>query len=88
MPKCVIDGREVRLCGWSVRETAGAAAKWRLWDSTTVGQGQIVGNGYLAANLSDTQWLGDKGVLCVGGLTVDVLAGAMEFVVWVRHAVG
>lgn len=78
----------VRLCGWSVRETAGATAGFRLWDKGTVGQGNIVGGANLAANGNDHEWLGDKGVLCDGGLTLDWLSGAFDITVWLRHWLG
>lgn len=78
-------GSGVRLCGWSARETAGAAAALRLWDSNTVGQGNIAGNIGLAADLSESVWIGDKGVLCVGGLSVEVVAGEADLTVWLRH---
>lgn len=81
-------GQGVRLCGWSVRETAGATATGRFWSSGTIGQGEIVGGVSLAANAAETQWLGDSGVLCEGGLSYDVLSGAVDLVVYVRHWMG
>ena len=81
-------GRGVRLCGWVARETAGAVATFKLWDSNTQGQGQIIAPVNLAANGNDHEWLGDNGVLCTNGIFVDRVAGSFDLTLWVRDWMG
>lgn len=84
----LIYGTGVRLCGWSARETNSAAAAFTLWATETVGQGEFVATVALAQDSSDHEWLGDKGVLCRGGLSVEAVAGEFDLVVWVRDWLG
>lgn len=78
----------VRVCGWSARETNSAAAAFKLWDSGTVGQGQMMATVALAQDTSDHEWLGDDGVFCRSGLSVEAVAGEFDLVLWVRDWLG
>lgn len=80
----LIYGREVCLCGWSASERTGNAATFDLYASDTDGQGELVASVNLAANGMSTQWLGDAGVVCRGGLFCDRLSGTFNLIVWVR----
>lgn len=81
-------GTGVRLCGWNVRETAGAVAVGRFYNSATATQGEIVGGVSLAANAVAHEWLGDRGVICAGGLSFDRISGTVEIVVYIREWIG
>jgi hypothetical protein len=75
---------EVRLCGWSLRETSAAAvAALRLRNGDSVG-GPLVASIALASGGSDTVWLGDKGIRCGSGVFLDWLAGVFEGAIWLR----
>lgn len=64
------------LRGFTVRETAGAAARIRIHDGTST-SGAVIGASSLAANEAETIWL-DDGVRFGTGLYVDVVTGAVE----------
>lgn len=63
------------LSGWSLRETAGAVASWRLRNGTTVA-GPIVAVGAFVANGSDTVTYYDAHFDV--GLYLEVVAGTIE----------
>lgn len=63
------------LDGWSLRETAGAAAAWRIRDGLTVA-GRILAVGSLPASTSDTVWEFDMHFS--QGLYFEVVAGTIE----------
>ena len=78
----------VKLCGWSVRETAGAAATGRFYNTATVGQGEVIGGVSLAANAADNVNISDEGVLCEGGLSFNRISGTLDVIVYIRHWMG
>ena len=67
------------LSGWSLRETAGAVASWRLRDGTTVA-GAILAVGAFAAAGADTTTYAD--VHFEVGLYWEVVAGTIEGAVY------
>lgn len=71
------------LIGWSVRETAGAAATVVLRDGCDA-NGDVVAEISLAANGAQTIWLGPAGVNVSQGLYVDLVAGAVEGAAYLR----
>lgn len=64
------------LRGLCVRETAGAAARIRVYDNTSAA-GTVIAAVSLAANEAQMVWL-DDGVRFALGLHVDVVTGAVE----------
>lgn len=74
---------EVRLCGWSFRETAAAVATFNLvsGDSANGRVGAVIN---LAAAGNSNEWMGDYGVRFEGGIFLDRLTGTVEGVVWLR----
>lgn len=75
---------EVRLCGWSLLETTGAASASALIRNGAGAANEIAAAVALAQGSSETIWLGDRGVRCDGGLFLDVLAGSLQGTLWVR----
>lgn len=72
------------LCGWSFRETSGSAVsvlELRTGDATS---GAILGEAALASGGTNTQWLGDEGVLAEAGVVVARLSGAYIGTLYVR----
>lgn len=70
-----------RLFGFSAIETAGAAATVALYDGTDT-SGVLLASIALAANSSDTVWLGDG--VQASAVYVDVSAGAATVTVYTR----
>jgi hypothetical protein len=69
------------LRSWSLRETAGAVASWRLRDGTTAA-GPIIACGNLVSGGADTTTYYDAAFRT--GLYWEVVAGAIEGVVVVE----
>jgi len=67
----------LRLFGYSFRESGGAAAQFRIRNGTSAA-GAIVRNIVLAANQEQHEWFGPNGVLCEGGISVERVAGAAD----------
>lgn len=63
------------LSGWSLRETAGAVATWRLRDGTTVAGTVIAVGGFAAAGADTTTYFD---VHFRTGLYFEVVAGTIE----------
>lgn len=63
--------------GFSLRETAGAAAVVRVRDSGVVG-GNILDTISLAANESAREFYAPGGKNCRGGLYVEIVSGTVE----------
>lgn len=70
-----------RIVGWSIRETAGAAAAVRLWDGREAG-GQLLATVALAASDSHTVMPTGGGISVSDALFVEVVTGAVEGVVY------
>lgn len=62
--------------GWTIRETAGAAAYVRMYDNASAASGTLVGEVSLAANGSST--IVGAGIRCTAGLYVDIVSGTVE----------
>lgn len=71
------------LVGYTVRETAGAAAVVNLRDGGDVA-GDLVVTVALAAGASETVWFGPGGLNLAQGLYVDVAAGDVAGAVYLR----
>lgn len=72
------------LCGWSFRETSAGAVsvlELRTGDAST---GAVLGMIALASGGSNTQWLGDEGVLAEAGVVVARISGAYSGTLYVR----
>lgn len=76
-----LETRSGRLLGFAVRETAGAAARFRLRNGGDA-NGQILVPVALLANESSRDWYGPQGLECSRGLFLEALAGAFEGVAW------
>lgn len=64
--------------GFSIRETAGAAATIRVYDHASAASGTLVDVIQLVANESAREWYGGGGITASLGLFVDVVTGAVE----------
>jgi hypothetical protein len=64
--------------GYSLRETAGAAATVRIYDNATTGSGTLLDTVRLSANESAREWYADGGLWAAAGIYVKVVAGAVE----------
>lgn len=73
------------LCGWSVRETTGAAAAvFRLHDGRDV-TAPILASANLAANESIRDNFATPGIrIRTGGVFLEVVSGSIEGVIYVR----
>ena len=71
----VITG-QMSYCGFTVRETAGAVASFRVYDNTSA-TGTLLDTVSLAANESWSE-VYTRGIWCQNGIYVDVLAGTIE----------
>lgn len=63
--------------GYSLRETAGAAATVRLWDNASAASGTIVATIALVANAS-RDFIAPQGVRFANGLFAEVVTGTVE----------
>jgi hypothetical protein len=68
----------LRLFGYSFRESGGAAAQFRIRNNPVAGAGVIVRNIVLAANQEQHEWFGPNGILCENGISVERVAGAAD----------
>lgn len=69
------------LFGWSIRETAAAAATVLI--RTTSTSGAVIAHVNLAASSSENQWFGPQGVWCPEGIYFDEGTGAVDAVVYI-----
>lgn len=77
-------GRPCQVVGWSTRETTGTAvAGFDLYDGPSTAA-QLLATVQLAAGQSSMQWFGRPGPRSVVELNVNVRAGALAGVVYVR----
>lgn len=74
-------GAPGRLVGWSLR-AVGVPTTLVVRDSRTAGIGEIVAEIVLAADTTQTIWLG-SGVSFTDGLYLDVVAGVIEGAVYI-----
>lgn len=74
------------LCGFSYRESAGtpAVAAFNIVNGATVAGGTHVAVAEVAANGSDTIWLGDSGVDCANGISIDIVAGTVDVILYYK----
>lgn len=73
------------LVGYSIRESAGAAAVVNLRDGPDAA-GQLVATVALAANAAETVWFGPGGLNLANGLFVEIATGAAVGAVYLRGA--
>ena len=79
-----LTSRPCLLVGWSLRETTAAAvAAVQLFSGGSTG-GVLVGEQALASGGTGNHQVAPDGVLCEGGLFLDVLSGSVAGVVYVR----
>lgn len=67
----------MRLFGYSFRESGGAAATFRIRNGTSAA-GTIIRTIVLAANAEQHEWFGPNGILCENGISVERVAGAAD----------
>ena len=72
-----------RFLGWSAVETAGAVAEFVLRSGTGTGDPPVA-HVKVVSGGSSSQWLGEQGVICPGGLFLHRVAGSTHVVVWVE----
>ena len=79
----------LRLTGYSCRESAGAAAAATIAivHGATVAGGTQVVYVELAANGSETVWLGDAGISVDSGISIEVIAGTADVNLFYKVAV-
>lgn len=68
-------GRGCWLMGWSLIEPTGAAAASALFYEGSGTNGSVVGGFSIAQGTDSNQGFGPFGIVCDGGLFLDVLAG-------------
>jgi len=76
-PNQLISG-PAQLAGWSIRETTGAAS---AAVHITTG-GNLVAAIGVGAGLSDSHYIGSDGIACPQGISVTVVSGTIEGVVY------
>ena len=74
----------LRLCGFSAKETAAAAATFVIVNGATGAAGTPVVNVNLAASASQTVWFGDGGISCANGISIDWLTGAVNIALFYK----
>lgn len=79
----VLSGRPVILCGWAIRENAGAAAGFDLHAGSD-NTGLQVASQALASGGDSIAGPNDEGPYCAGGLRLQVTAGTVKGAVWVK----
>lgn len=72
------------LCGYSCRESAGtpAVAAFNIVNGATVAGGTHAAVVELAANASETVWLG--GVDCSNGISIDIVSGTVDLLIYYK----
>lgn len=72
------------LYGWSIEETAAAAAEMLIRDGSVTGTILgVVKIGATSLNPTSTVWFGDRGIRAPGGIFIDRVAGALAGSVYV-----
>ncbi len=72
------------FCGYSIRETAGAAAVVRIWDNASAASGTLLATvGFPAASASQTKYFGAEGVRAENGIFLETVSGAVEGAIYV-----
>lgn len=76
----------LRLMGYSCREIAGtpAAAAFNIVHGATVSGGTNVVTVELAADKSETNWFGEAGIAADDGLSIDVVAGTVDVLLYYK----
>lgn len=72
------------FCGWSLRETTGAATATVEFEASASTTGPQVGEQQLASGGTGSQFLGTEGVLCEAGLLLHVISGSVTGVAYAR----
>lgn len=74
----------VRLMGWALKESTGAAAAaFELYDGTDT-TAQSLAPVTLVANESIRDWFGTHGIICERGLFINVTAGSVRGTLFVE----
>lgn len=82
----VIGGRG-RLLGWSITETAGAAASVLLYDGIAgPAAGPVIARIALAAAGESTKWFGGQGIRFERGLATGAITGTLAGVIYFQPA--
>lgn len=68
----------MRLFGYSFRESGGAAATFRIRNGPTGAAGTVHRTIVLAANEEKHEWFGPNGILSELGISVERVAGAAD----------
>lgn len=79
-----LTSRPCLLCGWSLRETTGAATAAGEFKAGNDNTNPNVGEQALASAGTGSLALMDEGVLCEGGLRIHVVSGSLAGVAYVR----
>lgn len=78
----VVQGPAI-LCGWAIREQAGAAAVWAIFDGQDA-NGYLAAAISLAANAQDRVGPNGEGPLCRTGIFLVRVSGTIQGAVWVK----
>lgn len=76
--------RPCLLCGWSLRETTGAAVASVEFEAAQSTGGPACGEQQMASAGTGSQSINSEGVLCEGGLFLHVVSGSVTGCAWVR----
>lgn len=71
----------LRLMGYSIKETAGAVATLLLRHGATV-SGDVIANENFAAAGSETRWFGPQGLPVDSGVFIERLTGTTAVTLW------
>lgn len=74
----VVLGSPGYYVGFTIRETAGAAAVVRIWDNASAASGTLLDTIALAANQSIADALPGGGLRALNGIYVEKVSGAFE----------
>lgn len=74
------------LYGFSAHESAGvaAAAHFHIMHGATAAGGTQVVSVRLAASADQIAWFGDRGLACPNGISIDMVAGEIDIVVYYK----
>lgn len=76
----------LRLCGYSVKAIAGQGDAI-IYRGATVAGGTPIVNVDLPINTSETKWLGESGIKCSDGISIEVLAGILNVILYHKGVV-
>lgn len=77
-PAAVAAAAGLRIVGYMLAEQAAAAAEFRIMHGATVGGATNLYTVKLASGESTSEWMGEAGIACPNGLTIDRVSGTAD----------